>query len=65
MADRGEKYHSSQVHYTTVMPVTNGHRHVIPNSPVVRKQSELERAKAVREREKTFLAAVWIFFAVI
>lgn len=60
MADRGEKYHSSQVHYTTVMPVTNGHRHVLPDSPVVRKQSELERAKAVRE--KVFLAAVWIFF---
>lgn len=56
---RREDYHQQkqrQIHYATIMPsnanpsttttTTNGHG---PNqSPVIRKQTELERAKAVR-----------------
>jgi hypothetical protein len=51
MARREDQHHHQrQIHYATIMPsnstVKNGKT---PNeSPVIRKQTELERAKAVR-----------------
>ena len=55
MARREDHYHNQQrqIHYATIMPSTPNtpttNSNSAKDSPIIRKQTELERAKAVRE----------------